>query len=32
MFRLSYQFGKGMNRDNVKREKESVETRSKQGF
>lgn len=32
MFRLSYQFGTGLNRANIKREKENVDTRPKQGF
>lgn len=32
MFRVSYQFGKGLNRANIKREKENVDTRAKQGF
>lgn len=32
MFRFSYQFGTGMNRENIKREKEDVDTRPKQGF
>ncbi len=32
MFRVSYQFGTGMNRANLKREKEDVDTRPKQGF
>lgn len=32
MFRVSYQFATGMNRANIKREKENVDTRPKQGF
>lgn len=32
MFRISYQFGKEMSRANIKREKEKVNTRTKQGF
>lgn len=32
MFRVSYEFGIGMNRANIKREKEDVDTRPKQGF
>ncbi len=32
MFRFSYQFGVGMKRANIKREKENVDTRPKQGF
>lgn len=32
MFRVSYQFGTGMKRANIKREKEEVDTRPKQGF
>lgn len=32
MFRVNYQFNTGMNRANIKREKEDIETRPKQGF
>lgn len=32
MFRVSYQLGKGLNRANIIREKENVDTRAKQGF
>lgn len=32
MFRVSYQFATGINRANIKREKENVDTRPKQGF
>ncbi len=32
MFRISYQFGTGMRRANIKREKENIDTRPKQGF
>lgn len=32
MFRVCYEFGIGMNRANIKREKEDVDTRPKQGF
>jgi hypothetical protein len=32
MFRVSYQFGTGMKRANIQREKENVDSRPKQGF
>jgi len=32
MFRIRYQFSKGMKRANIKREQEKVDTRPKQGF
>ncbi|GAB1454190.1 outer membrane beta-barrel family protein [Draconibacterium sp.] len=32
MFRVSYQFSAGINKANIKREKENVDTRPKQGF